>query len=516
MNEASLLDIFLKFGTAGLLGFLIGLEREHASSGHEFIGIRDFVIFSLLGAISTFLAQYFENSWLIAVIFAGFSALLVSGYWNDPEQDAGFTTELAAMMTFFVGVIVILDHTELSFALTIAVLIVLSQRQALTGLRSRIKPHEMQAILKFLVITFIILPVLPHQSLDTYATKPIGEIIKTHLNNNNVSVSLDHPEELQKDEVLYVFDLADEYVTSISVNNIFHKKNTIINADIQKNEKQQTMSGFIVKQSMLPDYIRIMLSAIQPYKIWLIVVLVSFISFIGYILIKLLGSSAGIGLTGLVGGLVSSTVTTLSFSKRSKQSPQFNNKFAMAVVLAASIMFPRLLLEITVVNRELMKSMAVPVLVMGGTGMLISVFYFYFSQGEVEQSANVEFSNPFSLKSAISFALIFSCILMVTRLATQYLGSAWLPIVSIISGLTDADAIAFSISDAQQSGKITADWAGFNLVLGALSNTFMKLFLVFSFGDKGLFKRLILAFSIIGGTGVITMIFYYDLLAHLG
>ena len=65
-----------------------------------------------------------------------------------------------------------------------------------------------------------------------------------------------------------------------------------------------------------------MLSALRPYRIWLIVVLVSFISFVGYVLIKLLGSSAGIGLTGLIGGLASSTVTTLSFARRSVETPK--------------------------------------------------------------------------------------------------------------------------------------------------------------------------------------------------
>ena len=81
----------------------------------------------------------------------------------------------------------------------------------------------------------------------------------------------------------------------------------------------------------------------------------------------------------------------------------------------------------------------------------------------------------------------------------------------MVSGLTDADAIAFSVSDSERAGLITLDWASFNLVLGALSNTFMKLFLIFSLGHRGLFKRVLVSFLIIGAAGIVTMVLYYDL-----
>jgi len=77
-------------------------------------------------------------------------------------------------------------------------------------------------------------------------------------------------------------------------------------------------------------------------------------------------------------------------------------------------------------------------------------------------------------------------------------------------GLTDADAIAFSVSDAQQDGLISLDWAAFNAVLGAIANTFMKLMLVYSLGDKGLFKKLIGPVVIIGIAGLGSAFIYYD------
>jgi len=213
-------------------------------------------------------------------------------------------------------------------------------------------------------------------------------------------------------------------------------------------------------------------------------------------------------------GLASSTVTTLSFAKRSTELPAWNQIFAVAILLASSVMFPRLLIQIGVFNQALMRNMAVPILVTGATGIVMAALFYLRSQkaeAKGSESGEVSFDNPFSLKSAVTFGLVFAVILMVTRLAITYLGEAWLPVVAIVSGLTDADAIAFSLSDAQRAGLITLDWASFNVVLGALANTYMKLFLAFSLGDKGLAKHLLVSFLVMGAAGIITMLLYYDL-----
>jgi uncharacterized membrane protein (DUF4010 family) len=84
-----------------------------------------------------------------------------------------------------------------------------------------------------------------------------------------------------------------------------------------------------------------------------------------------------------------------------------------------------------------------------------------------------------------------------------------LPVIAFVSGLTDADAIAFSLSDAHQAGVITLEWASFNLVLGALANTFMKLVLVVALGHRAMFRHLLLSFSVLGAAGIATMLVYY-------
>jgi uncharacterized membrane protein (DUF4010 family) len=513
VGQEDLLSFFSRFALAGALGFLIGLERAMGARENPHAGLRDFVIFALIGAISAFVAALYDNAWLIGAGFLGFLALLLLAYWVDSRghhETSGITTEAAAIVTFFLGVLAMEGMHALSIALAIAMLALLSQKQAINRFSSEIKFFELEAALKFLIISFIVLPILPRQSLDNLLTYSVGEV--TTINQSTMELTFAPGEEqvfepgssliLYGDNAL-LGEIRIETVTEEAVAGHYSGGNA-----------EQIDQGLALYTPLAPMFVMHMLAALKPFKVWLIVVLVSFISFVGYILVKILGSRAGIGLTGLIGGLASSTVTTLSFAKRSKELPAWNQIFAVAILLASSVMFPRLLIQIGVFNPALMRNMALPILVTGGTGVILAAFYFLRSRKQAADSAESEelsFGNPFCLKSAVTFGLVFATILMLTRLAITYLGEAWLPLVAIVSGLTDADAIAFSVSDAQRAGLITLDWASFNVVLGALSNTFMKLFLAFSLGHRGLFKHLLISFLIMGTVGIATMFLYYDL-----
>ncbi len=514
MAQDELLDLFIRFGLAGALGFLIGLEREIRTQENPHAGLRDYVIFALIGAISAYVATQFENSWLIGAGFLGFLALLLLAYWANQAKDAedtGITTELAAIVTFFLGVLAMIGMHALAIALAITLLAILSQKRAIDRFSSDIKFFELEAALKFLIITFIVLPILPQQSLDTALTYSLGPADMQSRLLGEIAFIPDGDQDFEVGEDLNLYSdsmylgvLQIESVSDVAVAGRFSLRGTM---------PVQIADGAALYAPFAPMPIMHMLAALKPFKVWLIVVLVSFISFVGYILVKALGQGAGVGLTGLIGGLASSTVTTLSFAKRSKELPAWNQLFAVAVLLASSVMFPRLLIQIGVFNQELMRNMSVPILVTGATGMVLAIIFFLRSkktEAATSESGSVSFDNPFSLKSAITFGLVFAAILMVTRLAITYLGEAWLPVVAIVSGLTDADAIAFSVSDAERSGLISLDWASFNVVLGALSNTFMKLFLVYALGHRGLFKQLLLSFLIMGAAGIVTMLLYYD------
>ncbi|MCG6870036.1 MAG: DUF4010 domain-containing protein [Gammaproteobacteria bacterium] len=139
-----------------------------------------------------------------------------------------------------------------------------------------------------------------------------------------------------------------------------------------------------------------------------------------------------------MGGLISSTVTTLSFSRRSQERPELNRSFSVAILLASAMMFPRLLIEMFVVNQPLAMGVALPLMLMGATGFAIAFLRFFRTRHSESKTEPVEFDNPFILAEAVTFGLIFAAILMLTRTATRYLGDAWLFVVALISGLTDA------------------------------------------------------------------------------
>ncbi|MGD2111945.1 MAG: MgtC/SapB family protein [Gammaproteobacteria bacterium] len=508
MNYDELIGLFGQFGLAVLVGALIGLEREMRAGGGSTLGLRDFVFFALIGAFSAFLAERYEEIWIVALGFASLLTLILSSYWADRKHGPGITTELAAVMTFFLGVLILFGAQELAIALAILTLGVLFPKVAIKQLARKVSPHELQAVLLFLIISFIVLPVLPNQTLDHLATFEVGSI--SGLDPGSQQVIIKPTGASPKPGTrLEVFEPGWRYLGMITLDETYAGQ---VTGHFEGERYDRLAAGQEVRSRLDLEMAYVVLAALNPHRIWLIVVLVSFVSFLGYVLIKALGSGAGIGLTGLLGGLVSSTATTLSFARRSLENASATPLFAVAIILASAVMFPRLILEIGIFNTELMKSIAVPLAAMGLTGVLLAAYAFRRFRAPQETAVpTVTFDNPFSLKSAISFALIFALILAVTRLATEYLGNAWLPLVALVSGLTDADAIAFSISNLHRNGLVSLEWASFNLVLGALSNTFMKLALVFTLASPALFRRLLWNFLGIGGVGILTMLLYYDL-----
>lgn len=506
--QEPLIQQFAEFGLAALVGFVLGLEREMAGSENPHAGTRDFILIALIGAVSGYIAQLFDSPWLIMTGFLGAISLLLSGYWIDRNRDTGITTEVAVILTFFLGVLIVNDVKEVAIAIAIVTLVILSQKKAIQSMTSRLQINELQAGIKFLVITFIILPVFPNQQLSDYLVAPLG-VVQSYQSTSGIMVIEPGKVEIpEKGDELHLFDVSANKIGKLIVE--FSDKARITGNLVEQQQAPIEMNMQVERSVNIP-WLHNMLGALNPYKIWLIVVLVSMISLVGYIAVKILGPGAGIGITGLIGGLASSTVTTVSFAKRSLESPGFNRSFAVAILLASSIMFPRLLLEIAIVNQDMMKNMAFPIIVMGGTGIVVALFFSLMSKRQKAENTTVmQLTNPFCLKSAVTFGLVFSLILILTRMATIYLGESWLPLVAIISGLVDVDAIAFSLSDAQKAGIITLDWASFNLVLGAISNTVVKLFFVFTLGDRQLFRQITVSFLIVCSVGILTTALYYD------
>jgi uncharacterized membrane protein (DUF4010 family) len=239
---------------------------------------------------------------------------------------------------------------------------------------------------------------------------------------------------------------------------------------------------------------------LNPYKIWLMVVLISGISFLGYMLIKIVGSRQGIGLTGLLGGLVSSTAVTLSFSQRSQKDGALAKPFALAITIGWTVMFARVLVEVGALNISLLQVVWLPI-VAAGVVALVYGAYLYLAP-HTDEKGDVAVSNPFELGPAIQFGLLYGVILLVARAAQFYFGDTGVYLSSILSGLADVDAITLSMAELSNSGNLDLSTASRAIVLAAMSNTVVKGGIVLSSGSAALRRAMLPGFVLILGTGI--------------
>ncbi len=244
----------------------------------------------------------------------------------------------------------------------------------------------------------------------------------------------------------------------------------------------------------------------NPFKIWLLVVFISGISFVGYILIKIIGARRGIGLTGFLGGLASSTAVTLSFTQRSKTNAALSRSFALAILIAWTVMFARVIIEVAVVNPRLVRMIWIPMTAAIVAGLAYCLLL-YRRQRPDHEEEDVSFSNPFELGPAIQFGLLFAVILFVAKVAQVYLGDTGLYLSSIASGLADVDAITLSVAQLSKSGPngIDLSVAARAIVLAAVSNTFIKGGLVICMGEKELKKAILPGYLLMMGVSVVVV-----------
>lgn len=215
--------------------------------------------------------------------------------------------------------------------------------------------------------------------------------------------------------------------------------------------------------------------AASPFKIGLMVVFILGLSFLGYVLIKVVGPRRGIGLTGILGGLVSSTAVTLTMSERSKHSAGLIRALAMAVMLAWAIMYGRVLVEVGVVNADLLRDVALPI----GIGGLVTAAWAGWvatrRDGVPASTDEQRFTNPFSIGPAIQFGLLYGVVLIGSKALSEWLGEAGVYIGAIASGVADVDAITLSMAELSRGDGAVADQTAANaIVLAAASNAIVK------------------------------------------
>ncbi len=230
----------------------------------------------------------------------------------------------------------------------------------------------------------------------------------------------------------------------------------------------------VVILPLLPDRAYGPFEVLNPFQIGVLMVLISALSFAAYVAIRLLGARRGLGVTGLVGGLVSSTAVTLSRAGRARERPQICDSAALAVMLASTVMFARVLVIVMLVNPALRGHVALPMVAGMGGGVLASLYLWLRSGRAVTREETVALSNPFELGAALKFALAFAVILVGAKAATIFFGSAGTYAAGLLAGLTDVDAITLTVAKLAADGGVPAHVAATTIFLGTASNTLAK------------------------------------------
>ena len=216
---------------------------------------------------------------------------------------------------------------------------------------------------------------------------------------------------------------------------------------------------------------------LNPFLLWLLVVMVATISFLGYFAIKLAGPSIGSLLTGFFGGLASSTALTVSFARMGRESPTMQPQLAAGIVVANSTMYARLWLLVLVFNREVAWQLLPPLASMLAAGM-IAVMLLWRSSSSKEAPGETRLSNPFELGMAIKFAVLLTLVTVASKLMHAYVGAAGLYGLAAVAGLADVDAMALSMARMNGGGEVTVGVAAIAITITVFVNTGVKAALV--------------------------------------
>jgi len=217
--------------------------------------------------------------------------------------------------------------------------------------------------------------------------------------------------------------------------------------------------------------------ALNPYWIWWMVVLICGISFVGYFAIKYIGNRWGTLVTAITGGLASSTAVTISLAEFTKQYKS-EKLFMGGVMVASSIMFVRVLIEVSVVNGSLLGLLWLPIVLMF-LSVLGSGYWLWRRSGKQDRDPEIGLKNPFQMKTALQFGALLGIILLLAEAMKEWFGDSGIYMLSVVSGLMDVDAITLSLSRMAKDS-ITDSVAVMGIVLASAVNTLVK-GIIFSF-----------------------------------
>jgi uncharacterized membrane protein (DUF4010 family) len=236
------------------------------------------------------------------------------------------------------------------------------------------------------------------------------------------------------------------------------------------------------------------------------VVLIVGISLGGYIAYKFLGAKAGLALGGLLGGLISSTATTVSYARRTKSTAESSVPAAIVIMIASAVGVARILVEIAAVAPSFITVAGPPIAVLFLLVTALSAAVWI--QGRRRAVEMPPQQNPTELRPALVFALLYALVLLAVAAAKDHFGNSGLFLVAALSGLTDMDAITLSTSQLVGS-KVVDPQAGWQIILIAmLANLAFKGATIATLGHPALLKRIAPLYGMVLAAGVLLLLFW--------
>jgi uncharacterized membrane protein (DUF4010 family) len=391
----------LRFVIALALGFLVGLERETVRITQKqrvLAGVRTHTIISLYGFGCAWLSQM-HVSLAIPVGMLTVAALAIVGYLAKlKEGHVGWTSEISTVLTFIVGALALLTDVWVPMALGIMNAILLSEKAELEQFVERLDKGEFLAVLKFLLVTVIILPALPNRGYTQ-------------------------------------FDL-------------------------------------------------------NPTRIWQIVIMVSTVGFVGYFLAKKIGPRYGLWVSGVLGGIVSSTAVCVAMGRMARTRESCAGNALQASLLASSVMYLRILVLVWILNPVLVPFIWWKLALLSAIGLLLSVRIGVTPAAPVE-SQDSTLRNPFEVRPALLFAVVFVAVSIITVLAQRQFGSSGLIGLAVLVGVADIDPFILSLV---HNTVLSTQLMIAAVIVAMMSNTVAK-GMYFGFLAKGMRRETLIRFG---------------------
>jgi len=236
---------------------------------------------------------------------------------------------------------------------------------------------------------------------------------------------------------------------------------------------------------------------LTPYKIWLAVVVVSSLSYFSYLLKKFVFKQGSIILAGILGGLYSSTATTIILARKIRKDPESANQYIAAIIFATAMMYIRILILILIFNSVLFQRVYIYFLILTGVSLLTGLVILLYHNKKYT-TPNTELTpdkNPLEFKVAILFAVLFVAFTFLTWFVVDRFGRPGLNVLSFLVGLTDIDP--FLINLFQGKAVIAMNVIAAATLQAVASNNILKLVYACFFSTKKAWVYLITGFSVI-------------------